>query len=182
MPAEILIHALTHGPFLKGSVCLIKDSPAIWGSKEAPPDFVVVIISDATVDQVVHFTENYKNVIEYTLLNSNELGRRYSMSVDPKIIELEGEEAGIKQEVRNLLVNDYSATIVSYNPVTAVAVADIPNTDWAALAANIKDIFEQHYIDRYVFSEADVDTALASGGTVTITKAQALDRIIDRLA
>ena len=182
MPAEILIHAYTHDSFLKGSICLIKDSPAVWGRMEAPPDFVVVIISDTTAAQVVSFTENYKNEILYELLNSNELGRRYSLSVNPKILELEGEEAGLKQEIRDVLVDDYSATIVSYVPATATAVVDIPNTDWDALKANLKDIFEQHYIDRYVFSESDVDLALANGGTVTITKAQALNRIIDRLA
>ena len=182
MLAEILVHALTHDPFLKGSICLIKDSPAVWGRMEAPPDFILVKISDATAAQVVNFTENYKNEIEYTLLNSNELGRRYSLSVNPKILELEGEEAGLKQEIRDLLVDDYAATIVSYTPATATAIVDIPNTDWAALKANLKDIFEQHYIDRYVFSESDVDLALANGGIVTITKTAALARIMDRLA
>ena len=182
MPAELLVHTTTHGSFLKGSICLIKDSPAVWGSMEALPDFVVVTISDATADQIIHYTENYKNVIDYALIASNASGRRYSLSVDPKIIELEGEDAGIKQEVRALLVDDYNAVIVSYDSVTATAVVDIPNTDWALLKADVKDIFEQHYIDRYVFSESDVDLALSNGGTVTITKAQALARIIDRLA
>jgi len=182
MPAEILIHSYEHEPFLKGSICLIKDSPAVWGGMESPPDFVVVIISDATVEQVIHYTENYKNEMIYTLIASNADGRRYSLSVDPKVLELQGEGAGVKLAIRDMLVDNYQAVLVSYTSATATGVFDIPNTDWAALKADVKDVFEQHYIDRYVFSEADVDLALSMGGTVTITKAQATARVIDRLA
>ena len=184
MPVELLINATTHRKAQKGFIQTVVDQPVTWGTRETLPDYVQLVISDATKSQVDKYTDAWINVIEYSLVASNAQGRRYTLSVNPNIITEFGADKGIKLEMRDLLVNDWGATIVSFNSTTATAVVDIPNPpndDWQALRNDLLDKFEE-VVDRrrYVFSPAEVDIAIANGGRMTITTAQALARIVDR--
>lgn len=182
MPCEILIHAVAHTKAVKGQIEVIKDGDSNpWGSKEGLPDYVILTISNRSAAQVTQYLENIESVFQWELVNSNAQGRRYRIWVDQKIIDIKPEK-GMRIELRDELINEYGATLVSYTP-PAEAVFDIPNTDWAALQSAITDQFVGPVAARrWYFASADVDAAVAAGGRVTLNANQAANRIIDRLA
>lgn len=187
MPVEILIHAFDHEAAQKGTPQTVKDDDDLaespWGSKEGLPNYVVLRITDATKSQVLNYLDNWKREIEFTLLGSNAQGRRYKLSMNPKIITEFGQDAGFHVDFRNYLEDYYGAVLVSWDQSIGEATFDIPNTEWAELAADVRDKFEAVLANRrYYFDPADVDVVVASGGFITQTTSQALSRIIDRLA
>lgn len=187
MPVEILIHAFDHGKAKKGTPQTIKDdsdlSASPWGAREGLPNFVILRISDATKPDVVNYLSNWKREISFSMINSNAEGRRYELSINPKIISEFGMANGIKAEFRSYLEERYAAQVVYWDQSAGVARIDIPNTDWPALLIDVKEKFEQELSNRrYHFDPSDVDIVVAAGGFIEQTKAQALSRIIDRLA
>ena len=187
MGVEILVHAFDHDGIKKGSFATIKDDDQLsvspWGNREGLPNYCVLRISDATKSQVENFLDGWVREISLELINSNELGRRYKLSVNPKIIEIFGENKGFKQEFVDYLEMEYGAILVSFSKPQGHATFDIPNTDWQALRNDVIDKFEQT-IDghRYYFNNTDVDTIIASGGKATFNSVEAILKIVDRLA
>jgi hypothetical protein len=180
MPCEILIHAINHSKAIKGQIASIKEAPAVWGQREGLPNYVILTISDRTAEQVKQYSEQIKNIFNWDLLNSNASGRRYRIWIAQNILNFKPGE-GLRNEIRDYLINEYNASLISYNPPNE-AVFDIPNTDWVALKNNIVDRFEVIMEKRrWRFSEADVDTAIISGGKVTLNGIQAASKLIDRI-
>lgn len=194
MPVEILIHADTTTKNLKGFPQTIKDDEDLavspWGQREGLPLYVILRVTDATKPQVEHFLGNWRKEFNYELLGQNAQGRRYRVSVNPNVVSVFGLNAGVRAEIRDFLVATYGAVLVSFEPGQASATFDIPNPasgTWAEHVQKIRqdltDKFEEQLdTRRYQFDPADVDLVVASGGKVTQTTAQALSRIIDRLA
>lgn len=48
MAVELLVLAKSKGRHRRGAVIAVKDSPAVWGKREGPPNFVIVKIADMT--------------------------------------------------------------------------------------------------------------------------------------
>ena len=197
MPCELLIHAVAHRKAVKGAIQTIKDSlvvdpspppgkqppspPRLWGKKEGLPDYIILKITDKTAAQVSAYRENMMEVFQFELVASNASGRRYRIWVNPKIGAMDTSR-GMRAKFRDWLINNYGAVLVTYNAPNE-AVFDIPNTDWQALLSKVHDKFTRAINGhRWYFSEADVDAAVAGGGTATVTGAQAASRIVDRLA
>ena len=185
MPCEVLIHAYAHNKALKGSIQEARDLDELsirpWGVMEGLPDFIQLEITDATAAQVENYVESVRNIISYELVNSNAQGRRYRLYVHPNLTSLFGGDAGIKKAIRDYLVNDYGAVLVS-NTATE-GVFDIPNTDWQALRDDILDLFETQIAPRrWYLNHADVDLAVSGTGKITMTSAEAITKFIDRLA
>lgn len=190
MPVEILIHS-TNKPVSgaeKGKPSAVRSASDLvglpWGSGEALPDYVKMRISDVDdAETVRNYLDNWRNVISYELIASNSSGRRYTLSMNPNVITEFGLDKGIRQEIHDYLQEHYGAVLVDSNLSEAWATYDIPNTDWEFLRRDILDVFEEQLApDRYRFTEADVDLAIAAGGTIELTQAQVLARVIDRLA
>lgn len=182
MPVELLIHAQTHTKAQKGFVQTVQDQPAIWGNRETLPNYVILEITDATKAQVDNYTDNWKNELSYELLGSDANGRRYKISVNPNIISQVSVDKGIQQRMKTYLENTYGAVLVDAAVNQQYVTFDIPNTDWVALRADLLDGFESQ-VDtrRYIFSPTDVDIAIAAGGRISLTAAQTLTRVVDRL-
>jgi len=187
MPVEILIHAIDHNKAEKGFMQDVRDVSELderpWGGREGPPNYIILTISDAEKSQILHFMDNWKNEFTYEKLAENAQGRRYKISVNLKVIQQFGIDKGIRAEVNDFLQNEYGAVLVNYVPAQGYATYDIPNTDWQAMKSDLLDLFEEQ-VDtrRYRFTPSDVDLAVAAGGSVTLNTAQALARVIDRLA
>jgi len=188
MPVEILIHATDKaGGAKKGFPQTVRDAADVasapWGTGEGLPDFIQLVVPDASVSQVENFLSNWTNEITYDLLASNAAGRRYKLSMNINIITEFGLDKAMRTEIHNYILNTYNAQLVEYVPAEAYVTYDIPNTDWLALQDDIIDKFEEQLdTNRYYFTDADVDLAIAAGGRFTLTTAQVLNRIVDRLA
>lgn len=178
MPCQILIAATTHGKQDKGQPLAVQDEPATWGGKEVPPNYVILRISNASADQVVEFFERWVTDFQYSTQVILDIVQ-ITVSVSQRVLDVFGTSKGLKTKMQTFLVNDWDASIVSFT--AAESVFDVPGaTDLPELKKAVKDAFEDELGPKFLFSEADVDTALGQGGTVELTKAQAQARVIDR--
>ena len=181
MPCEILVNAVAHRKAIKGQLVAVKDQPCVWGKREGLPDYVIVTISNATADQVRSRTLRWTDRPDYEV--SIPIGGRKQIviTMPAKLAAAFPNLELNPQRVRDYLVMRWGATITRHNR-TEVVISVPQDTVLADLKADIMDRFERSVGKRYHFSHADVDTAIAAGGRVTITRAQALARIVDRAA
>jgi len=182
MPCEILIAAVGKiGITQKGYPWIIKDCPCAWGKKECPPNWVILRLTDASKAQVEHFLNEWKKQFAYQILAENELGYRIKVTVDPDFISVSGANKELRADLKDHIVTNYGASIVSYDGNEAVV--DIPKpVSLLAVQADIYDIFSERVDTRmYYFSEADVDLALSKGGYIEMSRQQALNRIKSKL-
>jgi len=185
MPVEILIHATAHRKAVKGQIQSIRDADDLianpWGLKEGPPNYVILEIPNATRAQIENYLDPIHNNFQWEELAENAQGRRYRVWMHAGMASFNVSK-GIRAELRDLLINEYGAQVVSFTPPFE-AVVDIPNTDWQALRDRVLDVFdEQLYSRRWFFDPVDVDLAIANGGRARLNRTQAAARIIDRLA
>lgn len=186
MPCELLIAAVDNpngAKYQKGDIKDVRDDDQLavhpWGALEDLPRSIRVRITNATAAEVEGYLSEMKDVINYELVNSNAQGRRYRLYVHPKILTNGG---SFRAGIRDLLQDEYNATLVSADLPNGEVTLDIPNTDWQAMRVDILDKFESVVRRRrYRFTDSAVDTAIANNGRATITKAQAIANIVDRL-
>ena len=205
MPARLVIAAR---PFIRNGVTQYQKSDivslvtdgGVFGTKEVPPDLVRLEISDATTAQVQQYIEGWTVDFKHTLVSQTGSGWRYQVEVDDIYIDTSQRSRVMIRQ--NMIEHIDDATsgpwegcaTVSFTPTQLVV--DIPkngiyqtaqsmnNTAYLqALKADFSDIFMESFaIRRYYFLEADVDTAYAlPNGQVTLTTAQALAKIVDKL-
>ena len=196
MPAYIDIAARDLTSYKKGDIVGI----AIEG-KECSQDpsgaFICLIISDATREEVHHYINDWMIDFRHVFVNENADGWRYRIEVDP--IYISASDVGkqeIKAEMVNLvetgeywegssvfkIKNDYMTVDIPKNGVYQTS-SGLSDFDYLSLLKkDFSDVFSQRLnISRYHFSDADVDTVIADGETITLTKLQALNRVLDKL-
>ena len=183
MPCKVLVKAQTHGPFTKGFPVLVVDDGHEFGVMEGLPDFVVLRITDATKDQIDHFIQSWRTNFTHEVVVENDQGYRIKISVDPKVVTVFGADRGVKQDIIDILVNGYGANVVDVSLANYFVTVDIPKpVDLQLLKNHILDIFEQELDVRvHYFLDGDVDLAVAAGGQIELTKAQALAKVKNRL-
>lgn len=180
--AEILIAARDFNTFKKGWPVVVKDSPAVWGAKEALPDFVILRVPDATKEQIINYVKQWPIKFSHSILAENDQGYRINVEVDEQYVDISQRAKNkIKSVMCSWLIADAQASIINWD--SSQVTFDIAKpVDLQALkldfADKFDDIFEQR---RYRFSDADVDLAIAQGGSVTLSRNQVLNRIIDRV-
>lgn len=184
MPVEMLVHAVGHAKAVKGAIQDIRDVADLvnwpWGGREGLPDYVIVRVNGTTLAQVNQYRRQWRKKFTYELMAQNASGRRYRISINARVLAHLGEVKGFKAAMREFLVGKYNAQVVSYTPSAGEVVLDIPNTDWAGLAAEFNERFESLVAGRqYRFPVADVDAAISAGGRVSISRSTAIDRIVD---
>lgn len=205
MPAQLLIAARSSTKdgvayYRKGDIHSLVTEGGVFGTKEVPPNFVRLIISDATTAQVQRFIENWMVDFKHTLVSENALGWRYRLEVDDEFVDVSGRSKF--QIRRNMIEHIDDATsgpwegcqTVTFTPTELIV--DIPKngvfqtanalSDTAyrlLLKADFSDFFKEAVaLRRWYFMEADVDTAYnLPFGQVTLTTAQALAKIVDKL-
>lgn len=182
MGCEVLIRARDGGNgFKKGYVVTAKDQPCVWGTMETLPDFIRLIISDCTAEQVRHFLDDWQIRYRFALVAENDIGYRYRVEVDPAYIS--ASDTG-KHEIKENMTDwaeDRGFAVVGFTSESMTV--DIPKpADLPTIRADFADVFDKVLnIRRYYFSGADVDTVINAGGVYTLTKQQALNNIIDKL-
>jgi len=198
MPCEVLIRATSSDVRFKGDPQTVRDDIDLvdrpWGGREGPPEFVILHVTDATAAQIQIYMDAVVNNFEYTIQAENENGWRIRVDVDPAIVDLYGIDKGVRNDIRDVLVNDWGGQVFDYDNVNnTYAVVDFPKPliyipdnvekTLADIKADIHDKFETKvYRRRYTFSEAEVDQVLGLGGKVDQTLAQVQAKVIDRLA
>jgi len=146
---------------------------------------------------VHHYINDWHIDFRHVFVAENELGWRYRIEVDP--IYISASDVG-KQEVKSEMVSlvesgeywegsrvfkiksDYMTVDIPKNGVyqTASGLSDLDYLK--LLKKDFSDVFRQRLnVSRYHFSEADVDTVIAAGGTIEQTKLQALNKVLDKL-
>ena len=194
MPVELLIHAKTYRKAQKGFILDLRDVSVLaihpWSFRESLPDYIKVRITDSSKEQLDHLTDNWKNELSYEELARIDGGRRFKISVNPRIITEFGPDKGIAADIKNELAREYGAVIFNVAMNKQWEIFDFPNPTKVGWTLHIKQIkaflldnFESEVSTRrHIFSPADVDIATAAGGKISLNKEQALARVVDRLA
>ena len=154
-------------------------------------------ISDASHAEAQHYIEGWEIDFSHTLDNQNNNFWWVIIEVDPAYIDAsETSKTELKTSMQDHVVNSKywaGSSVVSFTSSsmtvkipkggTYQTAEGLSNLDYLKLLkSDFSDIFKTFLkIRRYHFSEADVDNVIAQGGEITITKAQALNNIIDRL-
>jgi len=199
MPCEVLIRATTtpENTRFKGDPQEVRDDSFLpqrpWGSKEGPPEFVILHVTDATAAQIQGYMDAVVNTLTYTIQAENENGWRIRIDVNPAIPRDYGLDKGVRNDMRDMLVADWGGQVFDYDNVNhEYAVMDfpkplmyIPTNEERTLLALKSDVHDK-FVDvlfrrRYRFSESDVDQVLGLGGKVDQTLAQVNAKVIDRL-
>ena len=180
MAVEILIAAKDFTSFKKGWPVVIKDSPATWGSKEGLPQFVRLIISDATKSAVEHFLNQWPIKFKHEIQAENAQGYRINITVDPDHVNISGDNRDQIKETMQDFLEDIGAVNIT-RTVQSVTFDLAKPADLPQLKEDFADVFDEIFSQRrYYFTSADVDTAISNGGETTLTKAQVLNRVVDR--
>jgi hypothetical protein len=183
MPVEMLIAAQDLNTSKKGDIIRVKDQPCTWGSLHTLPRYIIVTISNATKNQVDQYIDNWPLEFEHEILAENDQGYRVRVSVDPALVSASDVgKAQMRDEMRQWLVEAHGAVNVSFT--SSSLTADLPKPiDLQEVKAQFHDFFSGMFqTHRYHFSDADVDTVINAGGTVTITRQVALTKIVDKLS
>jgi hypothetical protein len=207
VPCTLLIRA-TDGPpggLVKGEPGgSVYDLPHEWGAKEGLPNWVQLTISDATASQVEHFLFAWKIDYTFSIVSETFTGGLYgagqwrvTVEVDPALISASGTgQSELKTEMQTWVTSSFTdphfpgaeGSVVTFT--TSSMTIDTPKptdpTEQAERLPALKRLFTdrfEHILDvrRYYFLDTDVDAAVAAGGTITRTRAQALALVQDKL-
>jgi len=193
MPAQLMVFAWNKdAERWKGAIVEVRDD--IAPGSHWLPDMVVVNITDATKAQVENYMEPWVRTFDYEIQAENQNGWRIKISINPNIISELGLDKAFRTDMYQYLVNVWGAQLFEYDSTNhSYAILDFPKPlifipdnvekTLVDLRADVADKLEdQVAYRRYGFPESDVDTAIAAGGYIEITAAQATARVIDRLA
>ncbi len=153
----------------------------VWGNKEAPPNWVILRITDASKAQVEHYLEKWRKKFDHEILVNNPQRYRIKVTVSPALVSASGINRSLKPIMKEYIQNLWFATIIFYDAYTVIFDVAKP-VDLQNMKEDVLDIFANVVNTRFhYFSDADVDTALANGGYMEMTKAQVLNRIKSKL-
>lgn len=179
---ELLVAAVDTSTYLKGDIVVAKQSPAVWGGKEGPPDFIRVTITDADLAEVQPYLEVWINVIQGESLGVVGDKRRVRVFVDPAVVGKVLDAKAFRSDLKDFFVNVWGAEIVTGTDTSTEATLDFPlSVSLQDVKADLENKFDERIFERaYYFDPADVDTVLGLGGTINRTKAQVGSQILDR--
>ena len=182
MPANMLVMAVDNSR-PKGAIVDVRETDIPWGTKETLPTFVRVTVSDATVEQVSAYLEQWQQVFDFEILADHPLRYDVRISVNPNAITAFGIDAGVREEMWLWMQEVYSATLLDASGAPTSYDIRLPKPiDLVEARAALYDNFGSYFRDRYLFDSTAVDQAVAAGGEVTRTAAQLLAVMVDRLA
>lgn len=102
MACELLIAAFNKGIYQVGDVIAIKDLPWTWGSKECPPNWIIVCISDASASELTNYLCEVRKQVDGDIVT--ELGRKRGVTSQYVGIVIAGGKPTItKAQLENFL-------------------------------------------------------------------------------
>ena len=168
----------------KGAIVVIVEDDHVWGRLETLPNWIQLDIPGIPKEQMVEYLHDWPLKFDFNILNTTAEGWRVEAIVDPVYLDAsQTQKFKIKQEMQDHIESSplWIGCVVRGFTTESLTV-DIPNTlDRAVLKRDFNDIFEDTLGKRYYFNPTDVDTAISQGGQITLTKTQAINRIIDKM-
>lgn len=190
MPYRMIIWAQDRedGKRVKGDLLTLLRIDQDWGSLSVPPRYVRVEVTDGATWENAHaWVSNWRIQYVFTTLDDQPTYAQYRVEVDPDLIAVGGlGRDEMKQEMRDFIEDAppdsiwYGSTIDLFGISSMTVTVPKPHIK-SNLKADFKDKFETKLGRRYYFKESGVDWALAQGGEVQVTQAQAINNLVDRL-
>jgi len=190
MPYKILVIAKDRpdGLRLKGDMSIIRPVDWEFGTKEGLPNFVQVAVTDgATWQNAQAWIDSWRIQYVFTTLNDQPTYAQYKVEVDPDVISASGVGGSeLKQEMRDYIEDAepdsmwYGSVIDGFTASSMTVTIPKPHVK-RTLKNDFMDKFETKLGRRYYFKSSGVDWAIAQGGAVSITQAQAINNLIDKL-
>lgn len=192
MTVKALIAAQDLSVSKKGEIAALITEGGGWGNKEDLPNYIRLIVTDATRPQAKAYLEKWTKIFTYTILQENPQWYRIRVEVDPIAIAIGGNGAEVKQELKDYILSgvelDWEVTQLAQTS-TSIDVQVTKPADLQQGKVNMMDRFEETIAHkRYYFASATVDAAiteaLANEPTHEVyrTKAQINPLLLDRLA
>lgn len=186
MPVACLVARTAHRKELRGQVVAIKpwdpilqpDGPP-WGAKEQWPDYVHILISDASIEGAGFLTEGWDQQFAIEEVRVQGRRRRLRLTVNANLATREPRARIDRADLKGFLADNRGATVVSES--AAEMVIDVDDAHLAGdVLADLMDVRENFEPRRYVINEVQLAIAEAAAGEATITLAQARSAATDR--
>ena len=170
--------------YKKGDLIEILNDGQFAGKKVEPnsPEydgtFVIVNVPDITREQASAYRKKWKIKLDYEILVSNAQGFRIRAFVTNPGVSGLGNLT--KEKIQNVL-DRYGGVVKSFAPNEVIF--DVSNEDAPDLKMFVKEWVESQTLrkSQFYINESEIDTIIASGGEVTITKATLLTKIRNKL-
>ena len=180
--AELLISATAANTQQVGEVVDSRDSPFdSWGLCQ-PPNYIHLTISDDDrAGQAKHFKE-WITFYEHVLQSENAQRFRFRTNVHPQAVSASGEGAVDDfDDIMDWAERVYNATLISTSPTQMLY--DLPKpVDVDQYFSDLADLFDhQHDPREFFLAQSFVDQALANGGKLALTNAEADAAFTDKL-
>jgi len=153
-----------------------------WGGREGLPNYVHIDITDSTREQdSAFFLEQWEIEYKIEIQVDNPQLTRYLIEVAAVSISASGVgKDQLKSGMQQWAENQYGGTVLAFTPETFTVTVPKP-FDHDKFVSDFADIWNVIFdIRRYHFSQSDVDDAIAAGGLISYTFADATTRIIDK--
>ena len=208
--AFITVRAIPGNVSKKGEVVSLRDD-AVFGLKARLPRVLRIEVTGATAAEIDQFLGRLISAVSYSIVFENSAGWRVRMELDQSIIAVTGMDNSFKQSIKSYILDDlhedkWTATQFSQSPTQlTVDIAKGQTFDLLQIKQDVNTEFKDKlqkvlHFQRYFFPDVIVDPRVTQGlineeanedgeGNLpenwthdTITKAQALAAIVDRLA
>jgi len=164
----------------KGDIAGFKMLPhSGWGNKEGLPRFVVVRCNDNVSEaQLKNYRRPWLRTVGYEVVTQDAFA--WSIRVYGENVSVSGENILTREQIENYL-NQYGGFVTSAS--TNEVIFTLPKTtDIEQFKKNVTEkIIDVYKKRRFYFDPDDVDTAIAAGGFIELTKTQLLNKIKDKL-
>lgn len=180
--AELLVSATNINTQQIGEIVDSKPDGHVWGTREQPPNYVHVTVTGATHAEVQAYLNTWPIRYRHQIQVDNPIRYRIKVDVDPAVVSASGMgRAQLRAAMGDWIEAEYNGTVVATG--SERLIFDVPKpVDLFQLALDFADIFDWILsFRRYHFAASDVATWLTAGGHATLTKAQALAAIVDKL-
>jgi len=205
----INVRAIPGNVSKKGEVVNVSDT-AIFGRSARLPKVLRVEVTGATAEQIDHLLNRLKGAVTYTIVSENVNGWRARMEIDPAVIAATGDPGEFKQSIKDYILGEHEGNwVATLHAQTSTSITvdiakgqtyDLPEIKADVDAVFVDTLQQTYHFQRYYFPDAVVDPRVTQGlideaaaelpdgflpvdwTHFSITKAQALASIVDRLA
>jgi len=185
MPCEVLIRATNNpaGSILKGSPCVVRDTPWEWGGKEGLPNWVILEVPDAASFELDHWMKPWNLKHKHTVLADTLTLVKVRFEVDDSAISVSGKGRDeIKLAAQEWVEHErFGGVIQTVNP--QFIVVDFPKpVDVDEVVWEFGDTFNVAFDIRvFYIPDSDIDAAVVAGGRFSKALAQAEAMVKDKM-
>lgn len=163
--------------YKKGDIISVLPEGGDWGNKEVPPNFIRILVTNATNFEAHDYLKKWSKTYSYNLDSEDATSYTITLTVDPAVIDASQTNATLVSGISDYLVNhqDYTITVLN-ETTTSLQVNILKPADLQALADDVIDKFQTDVAMSLLYvNSADVDAAIAADpvfGLVTKNRGQ----------